>query len=130
MQQDGGNAATAVVGLGPERQRLMSRQPGQSRRTAPKLAKAPQELLPPDSGRLPGRERTKARARAVGVVAVVMDLAAVAAGYQLAGQVGPPLLWFSVAVWPLTFALYGLYSPRRVLSASEEARRLFHGVAV
>jgi exopolysaccharide biosynthesis polyprenyl glycosylphosphotransferase len=60
---------------------------------------------------------------------VVSDAYAVASGHRLSGHISPAVFATGL-LWPLAFAAYGLYDRRRLVAPSEEARRLFHGVAV
>jgi hypothetical protein len=63
-------------------------------------------------------------------VTLAVDVAAVFAGYYLARlildlffgttavQVFRPIVFATVAIWPVVFALFGLYSPRRLMRVS------------
>lgn len=90
----------------------------------------------------PPRSIVGSRTRRVTLLAVGLDLFAIADAYLLAhvlerpvGGAGPhppgrlPMV-VTVAVWAAAFGAYRLYDRRRLASAGEEARRVFHAVSV
>jgi exopolysaccharide biosynthesis polyprenyl glycosylphosphotransferase len=75
------------------------------------------------------------------ITTFAVDILAVFAGYYLAKTLlhawqdiptGPRLTWIygTVAIWPVVFAVYGLYDLRRPTHATAEFRRLFNGAVM
>ena len=73
------------------------------------------------------------------VITFSVDLIAVTAAYVLARGLAhesialpphDPLIFSTVAIWPIVFAIYGLYDLRRPTHATAELQRLFNAVAM
>jgi len=75
------------------------------------------------------------------ITTFAVDILAVFAGYYLAKTLmhawndiptAPKLTWIyaTVAIWPVVFAVYGLYDLRRPTHATAEFRRLFNGAVM
>ena len=92
----------------------------------------------------PPRRVVVRRARLLTLVTICVDLAAIAVSYGLSwffrGQswwgrghafvLGGRAAFLTLPVWVIVFSAYGLYNRRELTAGSEEARRLFRGVAV
>jgi CDP-diglyceride synthetase len=75
------------------------------------------------------------------IATFVVDIIAVFAGYYLSKNLlsawkdtstSPHITWIyaTVAIWPVVFAVYGLYDLRRPTHATAEFRRLFNGAVM
>ncbi len=73
------------------------------------------------------------------IITFAVDLVAVTAAYILAKSLArdgialpphQPLIYATVAIWPLVFAICGLYDLRRPTHATAELQRLFNAVAI
>ena len=100
------------------------------------------DVAPPPAFRPPPRRAAGRRLSVVTFLTMVVDFIAVVATYGFVGSIeggslgarlvggDRPELLLTVPVWIACMAVYGLYDRPRLVAGSEEARRLFHAVAI